>query len=122
MIAGAPRLNVGLAEVGLGRNQSENVGVGGGFSHIRHARRFGIWPLDEAFLPQFVSLMTRRARVQMMPAASAPLGADPDLDGVLEAEITRRRRASSIGRPRGGQASASMFVDIAAMAKGHDHN
>ena len=29
-IAGAPRLNVGLAEVGLGGNQSQNVGVGGG--------------------------------------------------------------------------------------------
>ena len=29
-IAGAPRLNVGLAEVGLGGKQSENVGVGGG--------------------------------------------------------------------------------------------
>ena len=29
-----------------------------------------------------------------------------------------------INRPpgRGRQASASMFVDIAAMAKGHDHN
>jgi hypothetical protein len=28
-ITGAPRLNVGLAEVGLGGKQSENVGVGG---------------------------------------------------------------------------------------------
>ncbi|HXZ83473.1 MAG TPA: hypothetical protein VED84_07005, partial [Acidimicrobiales bacterium] len=29
-IAGAPRLNVGLAEVGLGNKQSQNVGVGEG--------------------------------------------------------------------------------------------
>ena len=28
-ISGAPRLNVGLSEVGLGGKQSENVGVGG---------------------------------------------------------------------------------------------
>jgi len=33
-IAGAPRLNVGLAEVGLGGKQSENVGVGGGTRSI----------------------------------------------------------------------------------------
>lgn len=33
-IAGAPRLNVGLAEVGLGGNQSQIVGVGGAFATI----------------------------------------------------------------------------------------
>lgn len=44
-IAGAPRLNVGLAEVGLSVNQSQNVGVGGGFATIstRKTTRSGAW-------------------------------------------------------------------------------
>src|ERR1039458_774650 len=37
-IAGAPRLNVGLAEVGLGGKQSENVGVGGPTCTISYYR------------------------------------------------------------------------------------
>ena len=37
-IAGAPRLNVGLAEVGLGGKQSENVGVGGPTRQISYYR------------------------------------------------------------------------------------
>ena len=42
-IAGAPKLNVGLSEVGLGGNQSQNVGVGGGT--FPHTTRETIWDL-----------------------------------------------------------------------------
>jgi len=44
-IAGAPRLNVGLAEVGLGGKQSQNVGVGGPTCTISYYRSLAPDPM-----------------------------------------------------------------------------
>jgi hypothetical protein len=44
-IAGAPKLNVGLSEAGLGSNQSQNVSVGGGtrYKTPRRVATVALW-------------------------------------------------------------------------------
>ena len=48
-VGGAPPLLVELGEVGLRDPGTRSSVSEGGLSHMRHARRSGIWPLDEDF-------------------------------------------------------------------------
>ena len=70
----------------------------GGLSHIRHASRSGIWPLDQEF--SFLG-STRLRRVAATKAYSPTGSSHPVPSGPAPTRGASRRRTSQTARPRG---------------------